>query len=180
VVIQGAGGGVGIFAVQIAKAFGAEVTAVCNPQNVELIRSLGADHIMDYTKEDLTRSGQRYDLILAVNGYHPLGAYRRALRPRGRFVLAGASSDHMTQAVFQTMLMGPLISRVGNKKYNFFICNPAQKDLEFVRGLLEAGKVTPVIDKQYPLPETADALRYMGEGHVRGKVVIIVGQNGQC
>jgi NADPH:quinone reductase-like Zn-dependent oxidoreductase len=177
VVIQGAGGGVGTFAVQIAKCLGAEVTAVYNPKNVDLVRSLGADHIIDYTQEDFTKQRQRYDLILAVNGYHPLSAYRRALRPKGRFVLVGASSDHLLQAVFQTMILGPMTSRMSSKKTKFFVANVNQKDLEFVRGLIEAGKVTPIIDRQYPLSKTAEALRFMGEGHVRGKIVITMDES---
>lgn len=177
VLIHGAGGGVGTFAVQIAKSFGAEVTAVCGTENVDMVRSIGADHVIDYTREDFLKNGQRYDLILAVNGYHPIFAYRRALRPRGRFVLAGASGDHLTQAVLQTMLLGPMMSKVGSKKFGFFTAKPTQKDLAFIKELIEAGKVTPVIDRQYPLSETAEALRYMGEGHARGKIIITVDQN---
>ena len=175
VLISGASGGVGTFAVQIAKALGADVTAVCSTKKVELVRSLGADHVIDYTQVDVTRTRQRYDLILAVNGYHPILAYRRVLRPEGRYVLAGEGSNtHLFRAVFQALLMGPALSRTGKQKMSFFIANPNQKDLVFLGELLEAGKVVPVIDKCYPLAETAEAFRYLEEGHAKGKVVITV------
>jgi len=176
VLIQGAGGGVGTFAVQLAKAFGAEVTAVCSTRNVDLVRSLGADAVIDYTQVDFTKSkqGQQYDLILGVNGYHPLLAYRRALRPAGRYVMVGASTAHLFQALFQVLLLGSVLSRTGRRKMVFFVCKPTQKDLLFVRELLEAGKIVPVIDRQYPLRDTAEALRYLEAEHVRGKVVITV------
>ncbi len=178
VLIHGASGGVGTFAVQIAKAFGAEVTAVCSTRNVDLVRSMGADQVIDYTQEDCTRNGQRYDLILAVNGYQPILAYRRALRPEGVYVLVGASKAHVYQALLQALLLGPVISRTGRQKMGFLgITKPNQKDLVFVKELLEAGKVVPVIERRYPLRETAEALRYLEEGHARGKVVITVDQN---
>lgn len=177
VVIQGASGGVGTFAVQIAKAFGAEVTAVCSTRNVEMARSLGADHVIDYAQADFTKGRrkkrQRYDLILAVSGYHPIFAYRRALRRKGRFVLVGAST-HLFRALFQAVLLGPVISGLGRKQIGFFVANPAQQDLLFVKELLEASKVVPVIERRYPLSETAEAIRYVEEGHARGKVVITV------
>jgi NADPH:quinone reductase-like Zn-dependent oxidoreductase len=178
VLIHGASGGVGTFAVQLAKAFGAEVTAVCSTRNVDMVRSMGADQVIDYTQEDCTRNGQRYDLILAVNGYHPIFAYRRALRPTGVYVMVGASKAHVFQALLQAMLIGPLISRTGRQKMGFMgIAKINQKDLGFVKELLEAGKVVPVIERRYPLRETAEALRYLEEGHARGKVVITVDQN---
>jgi NADPH:quinone reductase-like Zn-dependent oxidoreductase len=173
VLIQGAGGGVGTFAVQIAKALGAEVTAVCSTRNVDLMRSLGADYIIDYSQTDVTRQGKQYDLILAVNGYHPLLSYRQILRPKGRFILAGASSAHLLQAVFQAALLGPLVSRIGSKKMGIMsVAKISQQDLECVKKLIEDGKVSSVIDRKYPLQETAEAIRYMGEGHIQGKVVI--------
>jgi len=172
VLIQGASGGVGTFAVQIAKSFGAEVTAVCSARNLDQARSLGADHVMDYTQEDFTQSGQQYDLIFAANGYHPLSAYKRALTPQGVYVMAGGSGAQ----IFQAMLLGPLMSKKGGKKMGGVSARPSQKDLVFMKGLLEAGKVVPVIDRRYPLSETAEALRYLGEGHARGKVVITVEQ----
>src|SRR5712692_837471 len=119
VLIHGASGGVGTFAVQIAKAFGAEVTAVCSTRNVDMARSMGADQVIDYTQEDVTRTGQRYDLILAVNGYHPILAYRRALRPTGRYVLVGGSKAHVYQALLQALLLGPVISRTGKQQMGF-------------------------------------------------------------
>jgi NADPH:quinone reductase-like Zn-dependent oxidoreductase len=171
VLIHGASGGVGTFAVQIAKAFGAEVTAVCSTQNVDMARSIGADQVIAYTQKDVTRTGQRYDLILAVNGYHPIFAYRHALRPTGRYVLVGGSKAH----VFQALLLGPVISRTGKQQMGFMgIAKINQKDLVYVKELLEAGKVVPVIERRYPLGETAEALRYLEEGHARGKVVITV------
>jgi NADPH:quinone reductase-like Zn-dependent oxidoreductase len=181
VLIQGASGGVGSFAVQIAKALGAEVTAVCSTGKVDLVRSLGADHIIDYTKEDSTRNGKQYDLILAVNGYHSILAYRRALRPEGRYVMAGEGSNtHLFPAVLQTMLLGRVISRLGRQKMAFFIADANQKDLEFLAELTEAGKVVPVIDASYPLDETAKAFWYLEEGHAKGKVVISVEQTNHA
>ena len=175
VLIHGASGGVGTFAVQIAKAFGAEVTAVCSTRNVDMARSIGADQVIDYTQKDVTRTGQRYDLILAVNGYHPIFAYRRALRPKGRYVLVGGSKAHVFQALLQALLLGPVISRTGKQQMGFMgIAKINQQDLVYVKELLEAGKVVPVIERRYPLGETAEALRYLEEGHARGKVVITV------
>ncbi len=171
VLINGASGGVGTFAVQIAKLFGAEVTAVCSTRNVDQARSIGADHVIDYTKEDFTQSGQQYDLILAANGYHPLSAYKRALTPKGIYVMAGGS---MAQ-IFQAMLMGAWMSESGGRKMGGVSAKRSQKDLTFLKELVEAGKVVPVVDRRYPLSETAEALRYLGERHARGKVVITVG-----
>jgi len=171
VLIDGASGGVGTFAVQIAKSYSAEVTAVCSTRNLDMMRSIGADHIIDYTREDFTKNGPRYDLILAVNGYHPILDYRRALSPQGICVVAGGSLAQ----VFQAMLLGPLISRLGSKKHVFMgIATTPKKDLLVLKELLEAGKVVPVIDKCYPLSKTAEAIRYLIEEHARGKVVITV------
>jgi len=168
VLINGASGGVGTFAVQIAKSFGAEVTGVCSTSKLDMVRSIGADQVIDYTQEDFTKNGQRYDLILAANGYHSIWDYKRALRPKGIYVAAGGS---MAQ-IFQAMLLGPWISMTGSKKMGNFITKPNKKDLVFMKELLEAGKVVPVIDRRYPLSEVAEALRYLEEGHARGKVVI--------
>ncbi|MHB8054068.1 MAG: NAD(P)-dependent alcohol dehydrogenase [Candidatus Aminicenantales bacterium] len=170
VLINGASGGVGTFAVQIAKSFGAEVTAVCSPRNLDQARAIGADRVIDYTREDFTKSSQRYDLILAANGYHSILDYRRALGPKGIYVTAGGS---MAQ-IYQAMLLGPWISMMGSKKTGGVSAKPNQNDLVFIKELLEAGKVKPVIDRRYPLSEVAEALRYLGEGHARGKVVITV------
>ena len=173
VLINGASGGVGTFAVQIARSFGAEVTAVCSPRNVDMARSIGADHVIDYTHEDFTRSGQRYDLIFAVNGYHPISAYRRALTPQGIYLAAGGSLSQL----FQALLLGPWMSKTGGQKLGFMgIAKINQQDLNIVKELLESGKVVAVIDRRYPLSETGAALRYLGEGHARGKVVITVQQ----
>jgi NADPH:quinone reductase-like Zn-dependent oxidoreductase len=168
VLINGASGGVGTFAVQIAKAFGAQVTAVCSTRNVDMVRSIGADQVIDYTQEDFTQIGQRYDLILAANGYHPISAYQRALRPQGRYVMSGGSMSQM----FQAMLLGPWLSRNGSQKMGNLLAKPNQKDLIFMKELLEAGKVVPEIDRRYPLSETAEAIRYLEKGHAQGKVVI--------
>jgi len=175
VLINGASGGVGTFAVQIAKSFGAEVTAVCSTRNLDMARSLGADHVIDYTEEDFTQNRQLYDLILAVNGYHPISAYKRALTPEGIYVMAGGS---MAQ-IFQAMLLGPLMSITGDKKMGGVSAKPSQKDLIFLKELLETGKIVSVIDRLYPLSETAEALRYLGEGHARGKVIITLEQNSK-
>ncbi len=173
VLVNGASGGVGTFAVQIAKSFGTEVTAVCSPKNLDNARSMGADHVIDYTQEDFTRNGQGYDLILAVNGYHPILDYRRALSPKGICVVLGGKLPQ----IFQALLWGPLISKTGSKKLGFMgIAKLNQKDLVLLKELLEAGKVKPLIDRRYPLSETAEAMRYLEEGHAQGKVVITVGQ----
>jgi NADPH:quinone reductase-like Zn-dependent oxidoreductase len=168
VLINGASGGVGTFAVQIAKSFGAEVTAVCSTRNLDQACALGAVHVIDYTKEDFTQSGQKYDVILAANGYHSLSAYKRALTSKGIYVMAGGS----TAQIFQAMLMGRMMSEKGGKKMGGVTANLNQKDMIFLKELLEAGKVVPVIDKRYPLSDAAEALQYLGAGHARGKVVI--------
>jgi len=170
VLVDGASGGVGTFAVQIAKSFGAEVTAVCSTRNVDTARSIGADHVIDYTKGDFTKSGLRYDLILGANAHHSIFDYRRALSQVGIYVVVGGGLPR----IFQAVLLAPLLSRVGSKKTSFFIASINQKDLVFVKELLEAGKVVPVIDRRYPLSATAEAVSYLEEGHARGKIVLIV------
>ena len=170
VLIHGASGGVGTFAVQIAKAFRAEVTAVCSTRKVDLVRSIGADHVIDYTQEDFTKNGQRYDLMLAANGNRSMFAYKRALAPTGRYVVTGGSMAQL----FQAMLLGPLLSTAGRQNMGNVLARPNQKDLACMKELLEAGKVIPVIDRCYPLSETAEAIRYLEAGHARGKVVITV------
>ena len=171
VLINGASGGVGTFAVQIAKALGAEVTAVCSTSKMALMRSIGADHVIDYTREDFTQNGQQYDLILAANGYHPISAYQRALGPNGIYVTTGGSTTQM----FQAMLLGPWLSRNGKQKMGNVLAKPSPKDLAFLTELLASGKIVPVIDRCYPLREVADAIRYLEEGHAKGKVVITYG-----
>ncbi len=168
VLINGASGGIGTFAVQIAKYFGAEVTGVCSTRNVEMVRSLGTDHVIDYTKEDFTERGQCYDLILATAGYRWIFDYGRALCPEGIYVVTGGA---MAQ-IFQPMLFGPAISIAGSKKMRNLTNKPNQNDLVFLRELIEAGQVTPVIDRSYPLSKVSEALRYFGAGHSQGKVVI--------
>jgi NADPH:quinone reductase-like Zn-dependent oxidoreductase len=173
VLVDGASGGVGTFAVQIAKSFGAEVTAVCSTRNVETARSIGADQVIDYTREDFTKSGQRYDLIIAANAYHSIFDYRRTLGQNGIYVMAGGG---LAQVV-QSMLLGPLLSLIGSKKMRFFMANMNRKDLGFLKDLLEAEKIVPVIDRRYPLSDVAAAIRYLEEGHARGKVVITFDRN---
>lgn len=173
VLVVGASGGVGTFAVQIAKSFGAEVTAVCSTRNVHIARSIGADHVIDYTQEDFTRSGQRYDLIMGANAHNSIFDYRRALARGGIYVVVGGGLVQILQA----MLLAPLLSMVSSKKTRFFIARMNQKDLIFLKDLLEAGKVVPIIDRRYPLSDTAEAVRYLEEGHAHGKIVITVAQN---
>ncbi len=175
VLINGASGGIGTFAVQIAKSFGAEVTGVCSTRNLDLVRSIGVDQVIDYTQEDFTQNGQRYDLILATVGYRSIFDYKRALSPKGICVVTGGS---MAQ-IFQPMLLGPWITMTGSKKMVNLSNRPNQKDLAFMKELVEAGKVVPVIDRHYPLSEVAEALRYYGEGHAQGKVVITVAHNNK-
>jgi len=175
VLINGASGGIGTFAVQIAKAFGADVTGVCSTRNLDLVRSIGADRVIDYTQEDFTQNGQLYDLILATAGYRSIFDYRRALSPSGIYVMAGGT---MTQ-VFQAMLLGPWLSMIGSKTLTNLAAKPNKKDLAYVKDLIEAGKVVPVIDRCYPLSEVADAVRQYGTGHACGKVVISLEANKQ-
>ena len=166
VLINGASGGVGTFAVQIAKAFGAaEVTGVCSTRNLDLVRSIGADHVIDYSKEDFTQNGQRYDLIFDAVGNRSVTDLRRALTPNGICAVAGFTS---LSRLFQVMLLG------GKQIGLMATANANQKDLLIIKDLLEAGKVVPVIDRTYPLAQTADAIRYLETGRARGKVVITV------
>jgi len=173
VLINGAAGGVGTFAVQIAKSFGSEVTAVCSTRNLDVARSIGADYVIDYTEENFTRKSQRYDLIMAVNGFHPISAYKRTLRPKGIYVMAGGSGAQ----IFQGMFLGPILSLASSKKLCNYVARPKQTDLTYIKELVEAGKVKPVIDRSYPLSEVPEAIRYVETGHARGKVVINIGSN---
>ena len=175
VLVDGASGGVGTFAVQIAKSFWAEVTAVCSTRNVDTARSIGAGRVIDYTREDFTQSGQRYDLILAANAYHSIFDYKRALSPKGIYVMAGGGGVQMLQGMF----LGPFLSLIGSKKMRFFIAKINKKDLVLLKDLLAAGKIVPVIDRRYPLSDVAEALRYLEEGHARGKVVITLEHNNK-
>jgi NADPH:quinone reductase-like Zn-dependent oxidoreductase len=165
VLIHGASGGVGTFAVQIARALGAEVTAVCSLRNVELARSLKADKVVDYKNEDFTRNGQRYDLILAVNGYRPLADYLDVLEPAGTLVVIGGSIKQLIQA-------GQSRKKLSSKQVRITVLRQDKKDLLFLKELLETGQIKPVIDGVYPLDQTADAFRYFEDEHPRGKVVI--------
>lgn len=170
VLIQGASGGVGSFAVQIARSFGAEVTGVCSTRNLEMVRSLGADHVIDYKKANFTQNGQQYDLILAVNGYHPISDYLRALKPEGTYVVVGGSMFQLLQAASNRKRT----SRTGGRKTYVVSLKPNKKDLIFIKELLESGKIMPVIDGCYPLSETPEAFRHFEKVHPKGKVVISV------
>lgn len=174
VLINGASGGVGTFAVQIAKVLGAEVTAVCSTGKVEMVRSLGADYVIDYKKEDFTLGSEKYDLIVAANGYHTLGQYRRVLRPHGIYVMIGGTNAQ----IFQALLLGPLLSMMGRQQFKTVVAKPNRADLDLMRALVEEGKVTPMIDRRYPLSEVAEAIRYLERGHAQGKVVINVAAAG--
>jgi NADPH:quinone reductase-like Zn-dependent oxidoreductase len=172
VLIQGAGGGVGTLLVQVAKAYGSHVTAVCGPGSVELVTSLGADRVIDYTKKDFTQEGGRYDAIFGVNGHRPLAAYRNALKPGGAYVVVGGDS----RTLFQAMFLGALRFAGSGRKIELLRLDADRHtyDLEELRELIAAQKLRPVIDHLYPLDETAAAMRYVEGGHVRGKVVLQV------
>jgi NADPH:quinone reductase-like Zn-dependent oxidoreductase len=167
VLINGAGGGAGTFAVQIAKSFGAEVTGVDSTRKLDIMRSIGAVHVIDYTQEDFTKKGQCYDWIVDFAAHHSIFDCNRALSPKGIYVMVGGA----TARIFQVMFLGPLISMTTRKKIRILAHKP-NKDLAYIKELFEAGKVKPVIDKRYPLSEVPEALRYFGEGLHRGKVVI--------
>ena len=177
VLINGAGGGAGTFAIQIAGSYGAEVTGVDSTDKLDMMRAIGANRVVDYTKEDFTESGQLYDLILDVVTYRSIFDYRRLLSPEGTYVMLGGGS---WARVFQTMFLGPLVSMVGRKKFGLLIHKPNQKDLNVMKDLYEAGKVKPVIDKCYPLGEVPQALRYLGEGKAKGKIVITVAHDNKA
>lgn len=170
VAIVGASGGVGTFAVQIANALGAHVTAIVSTSKLPLLHSLGIEHVIDYTCEDFTQTGQRYDLILAVNGYRSLAAYRRALKPQGTYVMVGGNGKQIAEAI----MLGPLVSRRGGQTVTSLVAGPNADDLAFIAGLIEAGQVTPVLDRTYPLAATAAAVRHVEGGRTAGKVVICI------
>lgn len=173
VLIYGAGGGVGTFAVQLARYFGAEVTAVCGAHNVELARSLGAEVVFDYAADDVALSGKKFDLVLGVNGGQSPGYYRRLLAPKGIFVMVGGALSQL----FKAMLLSPLMS-LGGKKMRVLAAKPSPEDLAFVIRLVEEGRVKPVIDRVYPLDQTPEAVITLQHGHARGKLVIGIGQAG--
>jgi NADPH:quinone reductase-like Zn-dependent oxidoreductase len=169
VLINGAGGGMGTFAVQIAKYYGAEVTGVDNTGKLDMLRAIGCDHVIDYTQEDYTKNGKHYDMILDVAAYHSIFSYKRALSPKGIFIVIGGSRS----SIFQVLLLGTLVSITGSKK---MCMNPwktnKKEDMAFLQELFEADKVKPVIDKRYPLSKVPEALKYLEEGHAKGKLVI--------
>ncbi len=173
VLINGAGGGAGTFAVQLAKLYGAEVTGVDNTGKLDFMRSLGADLVIDHTQQDFTKNGKQYDLILDVIAHRSAFAYRRALRPNGSYYCVGGSVATM----LQILLLGPLIRRTTGKKIRVLAVQPNLKDMLYITELYEAGKVVPIIDRRYPLSEVPEALRYLGEGQAKGKVVISLEQN---
>ena len=173
ILINGAGGGVGSFAVPMAKAFGAEVTGVDSTKKLDFVRALGADHTIDYTQEDFTKNGQCYDLILDVMGFHSIFDYKRALSPGGVYVMVGGAMSLANQV----LLLGPWISMVSGKKMGLLMHKPDANDLEFMKALFAAGKVVPVIDRCYPLSEAAEAIRHVEAGHARGKVIIEMEHN---
>jgi NADPH:quinone reductase-like Zn-dependent oxidoreductase len=176
VLINGAGGGMGTFAVQIAKFFEAEVTGVDSTDKLDMMLSIGADHVIDYTQEDFSKSGKRYDLILDVVVYRPIFDYKRVLNPKGIFLAVGGSMA----TTFKIAFLGPLITMFGSKKMGILVWRQMKKeDLDFLIELFEAGKVVPVIDRRYPLREVAEALRYLEEGHAKGKVIITVEDNNK-
>lgn len=171
VLIYGAGGGVGTFAVQLALNFGAAVTAVCGIHNQALMQTLGVERVMDYTKEDFAANGDHFDLILAVNGNRPLRTFKRALVPGGIYVMVGGTYSQ----VARSLIFGPIMS-IGDKKMRCLTAKPNVEDLKYIINLVEEGRITPIIDKRYPLHETAEAVRYLTRGHARGKVIINISQ----
>jgi NADPH:quinone reductase-like Zn-dependent oxidoreductase len=175
VLINGASGGVGTFAVQIAKSFGAEVTGVCSTRNVDLVRSIGADHVIDYTKDDFTQGPQRYDIIFDNVQNHSFSERRRVLTPNGMCVLAGIGGAGWHEDTWRHMARAfttPLMSKFTSQKFSFFIAQLNHNDLAILGDLMQSGKVTPVIDRTYKLTDVAEAMRYLEQGHARGKVVI--------
>jgi NADPH:quinone reductase-like Zn-dependent oxidoreductase len=176
VLINGASGGVGTFAVQIAKSFGADVTGVCSTRNVDMVRSIGADQVIDYTQEDFTKSGQRYDLILDCFATHSLSAIRRVLNPKGRYIGVGGPIGSMI-GILAGQIKQLVFSRFVNQKFVSFIAKLSQEDLAIMGKLMEDRKVTPVIDRRYRLSEVPEAIRYLEEGHAQGKVIITLEHN---
>jgi NADPH:quinone reductase-like Zn-dependent oxidoreductase len=178
VLIIGASGGVGTFAVQITKSLGADVTGVCSTRNMELVRSLGADHVIDYTQADFTQSGQKYDLIFQLAGTSSPSDLRRSLTSEGTLVLSSGDSDGRWIGPVDRLVKAAVLSPFVSQKLGSFLAKANQEDLQFLKELIEAGKLMPVIDRTYPLSEVPEAIRYLEEGHARGKVVIAVGTDG--
>jgi NADPH:quinone reductase-like Zn-dependent oxidoreductase len=171
VLIHGASGGVGTFAVQMAKHFGAEVTAVTSTTKMNAARALGADHVIDYTREDFSQNGQHYDLIFAANGNRSMSDYERALTPTGKFIMAGGTNAQM----FQALVFGGLKSKKGGKTMKIFLASSSPEDLTIIKDWIEAGKIRPVMDRCYPLEQTVEAMRYLEAGHAKGKIVVTIG-----
>lgn len=170
VLVHGASGGVGTYAVQLAKALGATVTAVCSTRHLELMRSLGVDYVIDYTKDDFAQSGQQYDMIIGANGYRSLSDYKRALKPQGVYVCTGGTM----RQIFASILMGPLMSMGSDKRMGNLSAKANPEDLKLVKTLIEDGKVKPIVDRCFPLNEGQEAMRYLINGHAKGKVVIVI------
>jgi NADPH:quinone reductase-like Zn-dependent oxidoreductase len=177
VLINGASGGVGTFAVQIAKTYGADVTGVCSTRNVEMVKSIGADHVIDYTKEDFTRGATRYDLIIDNVGNHSLSEYRHVLTPNGSLVMVGGPSDNPWLGPLATSVDAYFLKLFVSQKLIFMLAQANKDDLEVLSDLMQAGKLTPVIDRRYPLAETPQAISYLEQGHAKGKVIIAVDQS---
>ena len=168
VLINGAGGGVGTFGLQIAKLHGAEVTCVDSTEKKDMLKAMGSDHFIDYTKEDLLQDGRGYDLILDVVGNRSIFNYKRLLNPKGTYVMVGGTLS----LISQILILGPMISKKDRKNLNILVHKPNKEDQNFLKELFLAGSIKPVIDRQYSLSQVAEAIRYLGEGHARGKVVI--------
>jgi NADPH:quinone reductase-like Zn-dependent oxidoreductase len=172
VLINGASGGVGTFAVQIAKVFGAEVTGVCGTRNLALVQSIGADHVIDYTREDFTKGSERYDLIIDNVGSHSAREYLRALKPKGTLVIVGGANGGPWMGPMAGAVAAKLLAPFVGQKMGFFMAKLNHEDLDYLRTLLQDGKITPIIDRRYKLDEAAEAIRYLEAGHARGKVII--------
>jgi NADPH:quinone reductase-like Zn-dependent oxidoreductase len=179
VLINGAAGGVGTFAVQIAKSYGADVIGVCNTRNVDMVRSIGANRVIDYTQEDFTKSGQRFDLILDTVGNHSLLACRRVLNPKGIYVMVGGPTGRWMMGPLARLITALVLSRFMSQKLVMVLAKPSKEDLAALHELMKAGRVTPVTDKRYSLSEVPEAIRYLEEGHARGKIAITVEQNNK-
>jgi NADPH:quinone reductase-like Zn-dependent oxidoreductase len=174
VMIVGASGGVGTFAIQLAKWYGAEVTGVCSTSNLELVRSIGADHVVDYTREDYTRSGRRYDLIFQLGGTRSPGSLRRVLTPKGTLVLSSGDSPGRVIGPIGRIIKALILSPFVSQKMTALVAKASIDDLQILKTMIESGSVTPVIDRTYSLSDTAEAIRYVETGHARGKVVVAV------
>lgn len=175
VLINGAGGGTGSFAIQLAKLYGAEVTGVDNTGKLDFMRSLGADHVIDYTQEDFTQNGQRYDFILDLVAYRSVSAYNRALNSNGKYYMVGGSMG----TIFEVLFLGSRVGKTEGKKLSVLMVQPNTKDLLYMTGLYEARKIAPMIDRSFSLSEVPEALHYLGEGRAKGKIVIVVEKNNK-